>query len=152
MSRAPFQILVFPYTRSDDSNDYVYAIFRRAKEGYWQGIAGGGEDEEKPLEAAMREANEEAGISLNSRYMSLKSSSTHSVVDVIGYFMWGPDTFVIPEYCFGVELDVKDISLSDEHTEYKWVTYEEAREMLKWDSNRVAIWELNQRLIGDSSK
>ncbi|RAN74917.1 NUDIX pyrophosphatase, partial [Bacillus sp. SRB_28] len=38
------------------------------------------------------------------------------------------------------------------HSEYKWVTYEEAREILKWDSNRVAIWELHQRLIRESSK
>lgn len=152
MSRAPFQILVFPYTRLKDSNDYTYAIFRRSREGYWQGIAGGGEDEEKPLEAAMREAFEEAGIPLNSQYRSLNSISTHSVVDVVGYFMWGPDTFVIPEYCFGVELDEMDLSISNEHSEYKWVAYEEARKILKWDSNRVAIWELNQRLIRESLK
>lgn len=60
----------------------------------------------------MREAFEEAGIPLNSKYRSLNSRSTHSVVDVVGYFMWGPDTFVIPEYCFGVELDEMDLSLS----------------------------------------
>jgi len=36
--------------------------------------------------------------------------------------------------------------LSHEHTEYKWVDYETAREMLKYDSNRTALWELNKRI------
>ena len=40
MARAPFQILVFPYRRRGDK--FEFALFRRADDGYWQGIAGGG--------------------------------------------------------------------------------------------------------------
>lgn len=29
-----------------------YALLKRSDAGYWQGIAGGGENEEKPVEAA----------------------------------------------------------------------------------------------------
>lgn len=154
MARAPFQILVFPYIRSTkmDSNDILFALFRRSREGYWQGIAGGGEEGETILEAAKREANEEAGIQINRKYINLNTSSTHSVIDVVGYFMWGLNTYVIPEYCFGVEIEVQDLSLSCEHKEYKWVTYEEAIDMLKWDSNKTALWELNQRLLRENSK
>ncbi len=152
MARAPFQILVFPYIKKTDSNEFLFALFRRSREGYWQAIAGGGEEGEEIVEAAKREANEEAGIQISSKYKKLNSSSTHSVIDVVGYFMWGLDIYVIPEYCFGVEIDVQDLSLSSEHKEYKWVTYEEAFEMLKWDSNKTAIWELNQRLMRENSK
>ena len=40
-----------------------------------------------------------------------------------------------------------DFTLSDEHTEFTWGSYELALEMLKWDSNRNALWELNFRLL-----
>ncbi|MGZ9583764.1 NUDIX hydrolase [Paenibacillus marinisediminis] len=151
MARSPFQILVFPYIKKNDSDEYLFAIFRRSREGYWQGIAGGGEEGESILEAAKREAYEEAGILNINKYIELNSSSMHSVIDVVGSFLWGPDIYVIPEYCFGVELEVQDIFLSNEHKEFMWVTYEEAREMLKWDSNKTALWELNQRLLRDNS-
>ena len=40
-SRAPFQVLVLPYRQLDDS-EYEYAVLRRADEGYWHVVAGGG--------------------------------------------------------------------------------------------------------------
>ncbi len=55
--RAPYQVLIFPYIKTDDS--IQYAIFNRSDYGYWQGIAGGGEDGEIPIESAKREAFEE---------------------------------------------------------------------------------------------
>ena len=64
----------------------------------------GGEDDETPLKAAKREAN---------------------------------------------EVDVKDkkLVLSSEHTEIKWLKYENAVAILKFDSNKTALYELNERLI-----
>ena len=41
-SRAPFQVLVFPYRQAGDT-EYEHAILRRADEGYWHVVAGGGE-------------------------------------------------------------------------------------------------------------
>jgi hypothetical protein len=51
MARAPFQVLVYPY-RKNSNEQIEYALMKRSNEGFWQGIAGGGEDNEKPLEAA----------------------------------------------------------------------------------------------------
>lgn len=61
MSRAPFQVLVYPYQKLEDGT-FNYALFRRADQRWWQRIAGGGEDDELPEQAARREAHEEAGI------------------------------------------------------------------------------------------
>ena len=61
-------------------------------------------------------------------------------------FLWGEDVLVIPEYCFGVLVHTKDIILSDEHVEFRWSDYETALGLLKWESNRNALWELNYRL------
>ncbi|PFI99813.1 NUDIX pyrophosphatase, partial [Bacillus cereus] len=91
--RAPYQVLIFPYIKTDDS--IQYAIFNRSDYGYWQGIAGGGEDGETPIESAKREAFEEAGITRESPYIKLDSVSSLPVEDVVGEFLWGEDVYVI---------------------------------------------------------
>ena len=145
MGRAPFQVLVLPY-RVTAKDGIYYAIFRRSdSENCWQGIAGGGEGRETPLVAAKREAFEEAGINKSSKYLKLDSCSTLPVENVCG-FKWGPKVLVIPEYCFGVEVEKGHVRLSQEHSSFKWVHYHSAKKLLKWDSNRNALWELNHRL------
>jgi dATP pyrophosphohydrolase len=147
MSRAPFQVLVLPF-HHNQGGQLEYAVFRQRDEGYWQFIAGGGENNEKPIEAARREAFEEAGITPDLEYIILDSRNTVPVEGVTGEFTWGKDIDVIPEYTFGVRLDSEAISLSREHTEYRWVSYEDAVAMLQWDSNKNALWELDARITG----
>jgi hypothetical protein len=38
------------------------------------------------------------------------------------------------------------LAVSGEHRKVRWVSYDEARSLLKWDSNGDALWELNERL------
>ncbi|MDJ1476102.1 NUDIX pyrophosphatase [Bacillus sp. LS15-K4] len=143
--RAPYQVLIFPYIITEDS--IQYAIFNRSDDGYWQGIAGGGEDGETPIESAKRESFEEAGILREYPYIKLDSVSSLPVEDVVGKFLWGEDVYVIKEFSFGVKVPTKNISLSKEHSNYKWLSFEEAVMLLKWDSNKTALWELNKRLL-----
>ncbi|MDO9334415.1 MAG: NUDIX pyrophosphatase [Dehalococcoidales bacterium] len=150
MSRAPFQVLVVPFFRNK-SGRIEFAIFKRRDGGYWQGIAGGGEDNETPAETAKRETQEESGIHEIARYITLDTICSVPVTEFPGA-MWGDSIYVIPEYFFAVEVMNKKITLSDEHTEYRWVKYKEAVELLKWDSNKTALWELNQRLMKNSGK
>ena len=145
MPRAPFQVLVFPY-RLRPGTGLEYALFRRADLGFWQGIAGGGEDAETPLEAAKREALEEGGISPGSRYVALDSTASIPVVDIAGELLWGDDVLVVPEHCFGVEAGGRAISLSHEHVEFRWVGYEAAVALLKYNANKTALRELDMRL------
>lgn len=147
MSRAPFQVLVFPY-RVAGSDAILYAVFRRAPSdgGYWQGIAGGGEIGESPLEAARREAFEEAEIKESSDFIRLESLTMIPVVNIVGDFEWGEDVLVVPEYSFGVRVEQEQFKLSKEHADVRWVDYETARRMLHWDSNKNALWELNCRV------
>ena len=146
MERAPFQVLIFPFYRNKN-NQREYAIFKRSDLGYWQGVAGGGEEGETPLQSAKRETWEETDIPRKSQFILLDSVATIPVVNVVGEFLWGDEVFVIPEYCFGVEVRSRELTLSKEHCEYKWVGYDDAMKMLKWDSNKNALWELNQRLL-----
>jgi dATP pyrophosphohydrolase len=145
MNRAPFQVLVFPY-RISESGKREYALFKRSDSNIWQGIAGGGEANETPAYAAIRESREEAGISRDLDYLRLDSIAHIPVTDVAGEFYWGKECYVIPEYSFGVRISKTKFVISSEHTEYKWVSILEALEMLKWESNKTAIWELDKRL------
>ena len=145
MTRAPFQVLVFPY-RLRPGTGFEYAVFKRADLGFWQGIAGGGEDAETPLEAAKRESLEEGGIPPESKYLTLDSTATIPVVDIAGYLLWGDDVLVVPEHCFGVEAGGLAITLSHEHVEFRWEGYEAADALLKYHANKTALWELDMRL------
>ncbi len=144
MARAPFQVLVFPYRRQDDG-EFAYAVFRRGDDGMRQAIAGGGEDDESPLEAARREAWEEAGIEPSCPLLELASCASIPVIH-FAEFREREDLFVIPEYCFAVEVAESNLHISGEHVEYSWLPYSEAHAVLRWDSNKTALWELNRRL------
>ncbi len=141
--RQPHQILAFPYKR-DKNGELLYAIFcRTGKTERWQGIAGGVEENESFIEACKREANEEANISYDAKVIELESISTMPVVNVTKEFLWGENVGLIYEHCFGIDAQNEELKLSHEHTKMKWLSYEEAKKVLKWDSNKNALWELN---------
>jgi dihydroneopterin triphosphate diphosphatase len=144
MSRAPFQVLVLPYWIAP-RKAIRYALFQRepATGGYWQGIAGGGEGAETPLAAAQREAVEEAG--LVGTMIALDSRTSIPVIH-FGGFIWGEETFVIPEYCFGLQVARRKVILSHEHTAVRWLGLEAALGLLHWEGNKTALWELDCRL------
>lgn len=147
--RQPHQILAFPY-KKDENGQYLYGIFCRVgKTERWQGIAGGVEEGETYLEACKREANEEAGINCNAPVVELKSISTMPVVNVTKDFLWGENVYLIYEHCFGIDATNETITLSHEHKKMEWLSYEDAKAKLKWDSNRTALWELNWKLINN---
>ena len=142
--RAPFQILAIPYRIVDGTP--MYCVFHRADHDQWQFIAGGGEDNETPLAAAKRETFEEGGVH-SAQWLGLKSLSyiPVTIISEMRRKHWDSSTYVIPEYTFGFECQ-DDVRLSPEHTDCVWLTYDEANQKLKWDSNRTALYELNCRL------
>ncbi len=148
MSRAPFQVLVFPFRKNRHGN-FEYAIFKRLDEPYWQSIAGGGEDNELPIEAAKREAYEEANIPVSAEYFSLKTIASIPVYHFTARNVWPKDQYVIPGYYFAVDSSNIEMALSYEHTAYQWVTYETGAKWLCWDSDKTALWELKERLLND---
>lgn len=141
--RKPYQVLVFPYIKM--SNVYLYAVFKRKDLKFWQGISGGGEDKETPIETAKREAFEEARIDKTSRFIKLDSMTTIPIANV-GNYKWEKNILALPEYSFGVEVFSRDLKIGKEHSAYKWLFYRKAKELLKYDSNKSALWELDYRL------
>lgn len=148
--RKPKQVLVFLY-RKNKNNEYEYCIFYRKKLQVRQAISGGVEDDETLIETVKREVFEETGIEANDIF-ELSSVSSIPVVNITGKFSWGNDVYVVSEHSFGVFTENNDIKLSSEHKQYEWFTFDEAYEKLEFDSNKTALWELNQRLLNSDLK
>ena len=142
--RAPFQVLVIPFRKGRSAIEY--AILKRSDGNFWQFIAGGGEEGETPEQAARREANEEAGVPTGATLIRLDSTTTIPKTRFAAAKSWPGRLYVIPEYSFAVGMGERPIAISREHSECRWASYEEAGKLLKWDSNRNALWELNERL------
>lgn len=141
--RAPFQVLVIPFRRT--AIGILYALLKRRDAGYWQSVAGGGEDAETPEEAARREVAEEIGVA-GAPLIRLDAVASIPVIHFRDHHLWGPGRHVVPEYAFGCDCLDADLHLSDEHTEYRWLDYHDAYELVRFDSNRTALWELRRRL------
>jgi dATP pyrophosphohydrolase len=147
MPRAPFNVLVYPYRRTH-AGQLEYALLKRSDQGFWQAIAGGGEDDETPLEAARRESYEEAGIPPTCAFLQLDTVEPVRVTEFKVSYLWGEDVYVIKQYCFGVEAQDIQIRISREHSEYMWLPYGKADQLVKYDGNKTALWELDKRLKG----
>lgn len=145
--RLPYQVLIIPFIK--EKNDYYYAVFKRKDLAIWQFIAGGGEDSENPLQTAEREIREE--ISIEGDCVRLATVNTVPAANIRG-LMWGKDIVIIPEFAFGIECFSRDIKISKEHTEYLWLTRQEALKKVKYDSNKTALWELDYRLKNNNLK
>jgi len=147
MVRAPLNVLVYPYLQVGEGA-FEYALLRRADEGWWQGVTGGAEDDETPLDAARRETFEETGISPDAAFLRLDTVIWVRVTHFGCSHIWGDEIYVIPMYCFGVRAPDRRIVLSHEHTECRWLPYDQALALTRFDGNRTALWELDRRLRG----
>lgn len=143
--RAPYQTLTILYKKTETK--ILYGIFYRNSHPIWQFISGGGEDNETPIETVIREINEETSMIIKKEEIKqLDTKATIPVVNITGKYTWGMNVYVVPEYAFAVNAKKFEIKLSSEHKEYRWVEYNEAMEKLRYDSNKTALWELNERL------
>ena len=142
--RLPKQVLVIPY--KIEKEDVKYCVFKRTDLDVWQFVAGGQEDFDKTiLDAAKREFFEETGI-VPKTIVSLEEYTKIPVVNVVKDFLWGDDVYYSEEFAFAVKIDKEEIKLSVEHKEYKWLEYDEVRKLLKYDSNKSALWELDTKI------
>ena len=124
---------------SKNSNNLEYLIIKRCENdgGFWQGVTGTLEEGENLKECLIREISEELGITEIKNISDLKQT-----------LQWAKKTgFIITEYVFSVELDRNiDITLSEEHDDYKWCTFEEAYETLEKENNKNTLKMINEEL------
>ena len=142
--REPYQVLVLLY---NDDADFQVCVFHRKTGDYWQFVAGGKESTDETLiETVRREVWEEAGLSITADEIV----SLETVASVPAYFFrnkLSADTILVTEHSFAVYIrDLHSISLSREHDKYLVADYESAKALLRWDSNKTALYELRTKL------
>ncbi|MBQ8683203.1 MAG: NUDIX pyrophosphatase [Clostridia bacterium] len=148
--RLPYQTLIILYKLVD--GEPLFCVFHRATPDIWQFVSGGGEEGEQPAETARRELWEETGIKAD-HLLPLTSQAFVPAAFIGPYHRqgWPVPTYVIPEHAFAFEADADTQPvLSEEHTEYAWLPFTEAKAVLRFDSNRVAMYELLCRIKGET--
>lgn len=147
MARQPKQVHVFLFRKDEDG--YKYAIFQRADMPFcWQGVCGGLEDSETVEEGARREVYEEAGIEEHLPLYSLESISylPDNIFSDTARAVWGKNIVVVPIYFFAMPFDGQ-VKLSEEHIDVKWLAYEDAYNLIYYYDQKIALYELNEKIL-----
>jgi 8-oxo-dGTP pyrophosphatase MutT (NUDIX family) len=140
--RLPVQVQGILFRETDRRIEYLLLKTTPEREDFWQPVTGGLEEGETKVEALKREIWEETGIKNVAR-----------IIENVDYFEYPDAHFIkgfdfIKEYVFGVEVDPNiriDID-GREHSQFKWCSFQEALELLKWDENKKALSRLNEIL------
>ncbi|MHB8633769.1 MAG: NUDIX hydrolase [Thermoplasmatota archaeon] len=106
--------------------------------GTWQMVSGTIEPGEKAYEAAIRELREETGLHPHHFYQA-------SYVN--RFYLAATDQVILtPVFAAEVPGDAR-VALSDEHTEYAWVPFREARGRYPWPGQREALDVIREQFI-----
>ena len=119
-------VLVFIFTLNPE---FRLLLLKRTEEkgGFWQPVSGGIDPEETALQTVAREVREETGIDNFVRVIDLEHTFTYRT-DKDGVMM------DMRDICFAIEVEaMKEISLSEEHVEYRWCNLKEAEEFFRWE-------------------
>ena len=101
--------------------DEALVLLRGSADAYWHVVAGGVEEGETFAAAAARELREEVGLDAAGRVHSLRRSYSYSV---------GSEE--VSGECFAVEAaEGWEPSLDDEHSDYRWCSFEEAAGLVR---------------------
>ena len=133
--KRPESVLVVVYTRRGD----VLVMRRTYPDDFWQSVTGSLEWGEQPLEAAIRELQEETGIQ-TPEVVDCEYASDFEI-----YSIWRnrypPGVTTNKEHVFLLELEETcTIELDPaEHSEYRWLPKDEAAQLVTSHTNHDAI-------------
>ena len=134
------------YVFRKTNDGLLFLTLKRAKtkryEHLWQGVAGKIEAGETAPEAAKRELMEETGLKPKHMFVADHVSRF--------YEAHGDRINLVP--VFGIEVDSDQITLSDEHCDYKWVTLEEALEHLVWQGQKKGIRVVSDMVLSNDDR
>ena len=123
-----------------------FLILKRNKnkiyEHLWQGVAGKIEKDEKAWQTAIRELKEETGLDPSNIFIADHVSRFYETK--------GDRVNLVP--VFGIEVSSKDVILSDEHIDFKWVHYADARNTLVWNGQKKGLEVINDMILSNDER
>jgi dATP pyrophosphohydrolase len=116
------------------NNDLEFLLLKRSERviypGLWQMVNGKIKKGEKAFQTALREIKEETGILPEKIWVVPKVDSFYSHEN--------DNIMMLPVFAAKFKASSK-ISISEEHTEFKWVNPIEAKRMLAWEGQRQSV-------------
>jgi len=117
--------------------EFLVLLRSPERHGYWNLVAGGVEEGEKPSEAARRELDEESRLAQPIRFERLPLE--------LGYTR--PEGLRVTMHAFLAEAPPGwEPVLNDEHVEYRWCSAEEADRLLTYPEPRAAVRAVARQL------
>lgn len=156
--RLPIQLEAIIFRRKATSasagqsaDAFEFLLLRRIpqKGGFWQPVSGGLEETDATkLDGVLREIREEASVEAGDILRVIEG--VHEFV-MKNHYITGLPIQDITEYAFGVEVRHEfvprlDKNVYPEHDEWRWVGYDEAISMLKWQNNKDSFEKLQNIL------
>lgn len=134
------------YIYHQKDKELKFLLLKRNKnklyEHLWQGVAGKIEKDEKAWETAVRELKEETGLAPKKMF----------VADHVSRFYEKHKDRMNLVPVFGIEVDSKDVTLSDEHIDYKWLDFEEAFDTLIWNGQKQGLKTVYNMLLKNDDR
>ena len=143
--KQPRSIQVVIFAEPDACRQYLLLKRVQSYGAFWQSVTGSLEDGESHSQAAVREVKEETGICAAER--DLIDLHLTNVFKIAPQWLrkYLPGTTYNEEVCFALNVEQTEINLDlREHDAFLWTGYEQAMEMLYWDSNKRALAAVHQ--------
>jgi dATP pyrophosphohydrolase len=146
--RQPVQALV--NVARAQAGEWQYVLLHRVARGddFWQGVTGGAEDDESPLQAAGRELHEETAFDAD-RLVDLHFSYTFPLSEK-WRDLYSRGVEEIREHAFVARGDVEPVIDPTEHYMWCWYSAKEALALLQWPNNREALRQAEAYLRADA--
>lgn len=125
----------------NEVGEFKLLILKRSEKegGWWQPLVGGIKEGETVEVGMFREIEEETGLT---------EKDIVSSTDTFYTFDWGHKENIFTDIVRAVELNTeKEIKLSEEHQEFKWVTMDEAIELMRYENNKEAFRKFKEKFI-----
>ncbi len=139
-------IQVDSYIYRNTDTGPVYLMLKRSSGKYyehlWQGVAGKIEKGETAWQAVVRELEEETG----------KIPVKMFAADHIASFYDARKDRIQMVPIFGIEVENSEVQLSEEHSEYKWVSFEDALTLLTWKGQKEGLRTVRDEIISGDDR
>ncbi len=121
-----------------DKNSARYLLIQRTNNGIWQMPGGKVNGGETAWQAALRELKEETGLHAQQLYS----------VDMLNtfYYVKTDAIMLVPVFLAIVE-GGNTVMLSEEHTAFEWVTYEQATKLLAYHNEIKILQMIHEQFI-----
>lgn len=128
------------------NNDPQYLMLKRSPDklygGIWQCVTGKIENNETPIEAAVRELIEEAGLAAKNKW----------TIDHVNHFYEANHNRMNLIPVFGIEVESIEVKLSEEHCNYQWCSYEDALKLFTWTQQKNGLIAFHKMLTSQQEK